>query len=89
MKKYRLEFVYSVEKDLRNIPKNTLKTIFAYLTILQDNPFVGKPLKGKYKGLYSLRFQVFRIIYMIEKSRMVVLVLRIRHRKDAYKGKIW
>lgn len=89
MNKYKLEFAHSVEKDLKNIPKDILKSILNKLSVLQNNPFAGKPLKGKYAGLYSLRFQVFRVVYAIEKEKLILLVLRIRHRKDVYRGKIW
>jgi mRNA interferase RelE/StbE len=88
-KKYRLTFASSVEKDLRSIPKKHLSALFKKLSLLEKNPFIGKALKGKYKGLYTLRFSDFRIIYTIEKDELIVLVLRIRHRKDVYKGLIW
>ena len=47
---------------------------------------MGKPLTGPYKGLWKYRIGDYRIIYAIEDKRLVVFVLRIRHRKDVYHG---
>ncbi len=54
--------------------------------ILVKDPHQGKPLKGSYKGLYRYRIGDYRIIYSVEDDRLIVFVLRIRHRKDAYRG---
>ena len=55
-------------------------------TILADDPYRGRPLAGAFKGLMKYRIGDYRIIYSIEKHRLVIFVLRIRHRKDVYRG---
>ena len=54
-------------------------------TLAQD-PQMGRPLTGRYKGLWKYRIGDYRIIYSIEKDRLTIFVLRIRHRKDVYEG---
>ncbi|MGI9155788.1 MAG: type II toxin-antitoxin system RelE family toxin [Marmoricola sp.] len=53
---------------------------------LADNPRrVGKPLRGPMAGLYSARRGEFRVVYDIQESRVLVHVVNIRHRRDAYR----
>ncbi|MBU2496102.1 MAG: type II toxin-antitoxin system RelE/ParE family toxin, partial [Candidatus Omnitrophica bacterium] len=43
----------------------------------------GEPLKGDLAGLFKLRVFNYRVVYA--KTKEGVLVLRIRHRKNAYR----
>lgn len=55
-------------------------------TALAENPHrVGKALRAPLEGRYSARRGEFRVIYRIEEERVVVEVLDIRHRRDAYR----
>ncbi len=51
---------------------------------LKTNPFLGKPLKDRLKGKYSLRVGVYRIIYSIEKHEITIYILDIGHRREVY-----
>lgn len=46
---------------------------------------VGKPLARELRGKYSARRGAFRIIYTIDDADLVVTVLRVDHRADAYR----
>ena len=46
---------------------------------------VGKPLRGELAGRYSARRGTYRIIYEIHEDRVVVLVVTVEHRRDAYR----
>lgn len=53
---------------------------------LAENPHrVGKPLRVPLEGRYSARRGEFRVIYRIQEARVIVEVLDIRHRRDAYR----
>ncbi|MEP6561446.1 MAG: type II toxin-antitoxin system RelE/ParE family toxin [Nakamurella sp.] len=52
---------------------------------LAQNPHrVGKAMRGGLEGRYSARRGEFRIVYRIRKELVVVEVIDIRHRRDAY-----
>ena len=54
---------------------------------LRENPFWGrniKKLKGEFEGIYRYRIGDFRILYMIDKKRVIVFMLNIIDRKDSY-----
>ncbi|MFH1705612.1 MAG: type II toxin-antitoxin system RelE/ParE family toxin [Patescibacteria group bacterium] len=71
----------SAEKDFSRLPKKEMKKAVRKLEFLEKSS-EGKPLVGKLKSLWSLRAWPYRIIYEIEKSRIVVH--RIIHRKEVY-----
>ena len=52
---------------------------------LAENPHrVGKPLRDALEGAYSARRGEFRVVYTIHEDRVVVRVIDVRHRRDAY-----
>lgn len=84
---HRVEIENRCLREIKNLDKSVLKKAFKIIeTVIAHDPYSGKPLTGQYKGLYSYRFSDFRIIYEIIKERIVVVILRIRHRKDVYDG---
>jgi len=53
---------------------------------LAENPHrVGKPLTGELTGLWSARRGDYRVVYSIEDDVITVTVLRLGHRRDAYR----
>lgn len=43
-------------------------------------------MKGKGTGLYRLRVGVYRVVYRVQAERVRVLVIRIGHRSEVYRG---
>ena len=70
-------------KDLKSIPKNQAGTILDRIETLKPD------LKGDVKRLtnftpeYRLRVGDFRILFEIENN--VIIIYRIKHRKDSYR----
>lgn len=84
---YKVEYAKSVAKDLKPLPKKIRERALDVVEkVLAADPFQGKPLSGSYKGFYRFRMGDYRIVYSIEKQKLVIAVLRMRHRKDAYRG---
>ncbi|UTC76892.1 type II toxin-antitoxin system RelE/ParE family toxin [Treponema sp. OMZ 799] len=56
--------------------------------LLRKNPHFGpniKKLKGIYKDIYRFRLGNFRLFYKIEEEKVIVFIIDIEARKDAYK----
>lgn len=86
---YRVEYARSVAKDLKGVPVAVrAKALAVVEAVLAQDPRSGTPLTGPHKGLWKYRVGDYRIVYTIEKDRLCILVLRIRHRKDVYSGTI-
>lgn len=55
---------------------------------LRANPFFGaniKKLRGEFAGVYRYRIGDFRLFYTIRKKEVVVVVIDLVKRKDAYR----
>ena len=81
---YKVTFKKSVSRDLKKIRRdqadNILKKIEKDLSEKADTYPV---LTGKFAGLRKYRSGDYRVIYTIIEDS--VIILRIRHRRDAYK----
>lgn len=76
------------QKQIKKLDKATGKKIIHYLKeriANQPDPRVfGKPLLHDKTGLWRYRVNDYRIICEIEDNNLIVLVLRIGHRKEVY-----
>lgn len=55
------------------------------LGVLAREPWRGAELRGRLRGLRSLRVGRYRIIYQLSEDEQVVRVAAIRHRSAAYR----
>ncbi len=55
------------------------------LGLLERDPYVGHALRGRLRGLRSLRVGTYRIIYQLGDNDQTVRVVAIRHRSVAYR----
>jgi mRNA interferase RelE/StbE len=85
MASYRLSFKSSVARDLRSIPNQDVAKILARIEALAEDP--RPPGCEKLSGLprYRVRQGVYRIVYEIQDDVLLVLVVKIGHRKDVYR----
>lgn len=71
-------------KDLDHFSDGVCKKIVRALQVLEDNPFPRGKLIKKIKGtkidFYRLRVDTYRVFYIIEETRAVVL--RVLNKKD-------
>lgn len=73
------------EKTLDRLHGPIFKRINAALAELAENPRPpGYSRLEGYDDLYRIRVGDWRIIYAIEDDRLIVLVVRIKHRRDVY-----
>jgi mRNA interferase RelE/StbE len=86
MASYELVFRKSVAKDLRVLPKQDVKRIMQRIRALADEPRPAGCEKLSGQQRYRVRQGVYRIIYEIEDARLVVLIVKIGHRRDAYRS---
>jgi mRNA interferase RelE/StbE len=54
------------------------------LGLLERDPFAGYALRGKLRGLYSLRVGAYRILYQLTEGGRTIRVVAIRHRSNSY-----
>jgi mRNA-degrading endonuclease RelE of RelBE toxin-antitoxin system len=69
------------------LPEAVAAAVIDFITTaLLENPRrVGKPLRNDLDGVWSARRGTYQVLYRIHQSRREVVVLRIDHRRDAYR----
>jgi len=69
------------------LPEPAAAAVIEFLTgSLIENPRrVGKPLRGDLAGVHSARRGTYRVLYRINDNRHEVVVIRIDHRRSAYR----
>ncbi len=82
---YSLQIKRSAAKALSKITKNDRIQLIEAIDRLREEPNAGGVLKGEFAGLRRLRVGSYRIIYEVFDEQLVVLVIRIGHRKDVYR----
>jgi mRNA interferase RelE/StbE len=85
MPAYRVEVQRSAERDLDRLSTVLFDRISARLAALAEEP--RPPGAEKLTGLEALRVRVgdYRIICEVDDSTRVVVVTRIRHRREVYR----
>jgi mRNA-degrading endonuclease RelE of RelBE toxin-antitoxin system len=70
-----------------DLPEAVAAAVIDFVTTaLLDNPHrVGKPLRKDLDGIWSARRGTYRVLYRIHEDPREVVVLRIDHRRDAYR----
>lgn len=86
MASYKLVIKKSVAKDLRSIPNKDVKRILKCFDSLTDNPRADGCIKLSGQERYRVRQGIYRIIYAIQDSELIIIVIKVAHRKEAYKN---
>jgi len=87
---YRIAETDTFVKKIRTRKFNALYqkiTDYVY-PVLRKNPYFGpniKKLKGEYKEVYRYRIGDYRLFYTISDETILVFIIDIEARKDAYK----
>ena len=84
--KYSIEFKRSAAKVLRKIPNPDRRRIRDKIDSFVDN--LPDPAITKMKGdnpFHRVRVGDYRIIYEIHEDILLILVLKIGHRKEVYR----
>ena len=90
--KYKVQITKNAAKSIKKLGKDTKErinkalraTLDYYEEIEKAEPDI-KQLKGKYKGLLRLRIGDLRIIFKLDGINLIIMVLEVVKRGDAYK----
>ena len=74
----------SVEKDLKKIPSADLRKILVRMEALRADPRPPGCVKLSGMEAYRVRQGNYRIIYEIQDAKLIVIVVKIGHRRDVY-----
>ena len=87
-KRYQVKFRKSARKEFLQLPTRIQDKIVEALSFLAENPFTEllqiKKLRGP-ERLYRIRFGDYRLLYTVESFELVLIVIKIGHRREIYR----
>jgi mRNA interferase RelE/StbE len=84
--KYRIEFSPTAESQFKKLPKEVQARFKHRIDSLTENPFPrGVEKLSAEENLYPLRIVDYRIIYQVQGRALVILILKLGHRKNLYR----
>jgi len=87
VERYRVSIKRSAVKEIEAIPqKKERQRIIRRIGQLADNPRPPGSRKLSGHDRYRIRQGVYRIVYGVDDVEVVVVVVKVGHRKDVYRG---
>lgn len=83
---YKVEFLTSAAKEFRSLEAQIKRRVSVAIDDLRENPRPRgvRKLRG-HEGLYRIRVGSYRMVYEIDDEAELIVVTRIRHRRDVYR----
>lgn len=77
----------NAEKDIKKLPKEVLIKLKPLLIALKENPRPQgcRKIVGSIQD-WRIRLGEYRVLYEIVEQRIEVRIMKIKHRKDVYRG---
>ena len=85
MDTYRIEWKPSALRELKRIQREAIARIVDAVESLSADPLPSgvRKLQGS-DHTYRIRVGHYRVIYEVLRSRLLIQIVRVRHRKDVY-----
>jgi mRNA interferase RelE/StbE len=85
---YEVYLERSAENDLKRLTTTTFHRIIPQIRILAENPRPSgcRKLTGS-KNDWRIRVGDYRVLYEIDEKARAVRIMRVRHRREVYRGK--
>jgi len=86
MASYRVEIKPSAVKELDKLPRKIVQRAIAAIRGLVENPYPPgvKKLTG-FEHTCRVRVGDNRILYDIQEDRLIIVIIRVKHRKHVYR----
>lgn len=86
MASHELEITRTAEKQLRKLDRQARERVLRAIGELAEEPRPrgSRKLTG-YDDVFRIRVGTYRVLYSVEDRALVVLILKIGHRRDVYR----
>ncbi len=86
MARYSIEISRTAEKQLKKLNRDDQRRVVKAIVALADDPHPqgSRRLTG-YEDVFRIRVGPYRVLYSASGQRLVIIILKIGHRKDVYR----
>jgi mRNA interferase RelE/StbE len=86
MASYEIEISRTAETQLKKLPEEDQRRVVRAVLALAEEPHPrgSRKLSG-YDDVFRIRVGRYRVLYSIFERRLVIIILKIGHRKDIYR----
>ena len=88
MGRYRLVIPPHVADVIRSLHPDLKRSVRNALRALGDDPSVGSFLRRELEGLRKFRLRRSRVVSAVDRSRRIIQVVAVRHRRTIYEGRL-
>jgi mRNA interferase RelE/StbE len=82
---YQIEFAPHAYRQFKKLERDTQREILSRIESLGTNPRPTRVRKlASVQNLYRIRTGDYRVVYEIRDRALVVLIVKIGHRRDVY-----
>jgi len=86
MASYEIEITRTAEKRLRQLPREDQERVVRVIVALAEEPFPrgSRKLSG-YEDVHRIRVGHYRVIYSVSGRKLIIIILKIGHRRDVFR----
>ncbi len=86
MARHEVEISRTAERQLRKLPRADQARVARVMLALSDNPFPrGTRKLSGHDDVFRVRAGRYRILYSVSETRLIIVVLKVGHRRDVYR----
>lgn len=86
MRRYEVQISTAAEREFRKLPTDVAKRLKPAILALADNPRPQGVVKlAGEENAWRIRVGDYRVLYQIHDRALLVLVVEIAHRREAYR----
>lgn len=86
---WTIEFLPDAVKELkkldRSVARRIITTLEERIATLDDPRTLGSALTGDHAGYWRWRVGDYRVVARVEDERLVIIVVRVAHRRKVYR----
>ncbi|MBF0166597.1 MAG: type II toxin-antitoxin system RelE/ParE family toxin [Alphaproteobacteria bacterium] len=82
---YRIVFEPRAAKEFEALDGQMRRRVLKALQKLATDPFSSANVKALHGGGYRIRVGDWRVLYSVQDDILLILVLKIAHRREAYR----
>jgi len=85
-KPWSISYVKSAVDDIAELDGSAKRIVKKTIEekLMVDPLKFGKPLRRSLSGLFKLRVGDYRIIYQVKENEVIVVVVKVGHRREVY-----